>query len=97
MKQILALLVVLFLAFPAFAGNHQNARNSLKADPAIAAGGLSNAVLDRLIDQARDHANLVEQYEKEQRAKARIQELLDGDATLKSSLMSEPVREMGND
>lgn len=88
MKSLFILLLVLALTSPAFSGNH-TARAKLKADPAIAAKGLSDEELDALIDREKALALRKEARDRALEVSKRLKEMLENDPQLKAGLKKE--------
>jgi len=84
--RILAFLVVLFLAFPAYA---QTAREKLKDDLVVDASNLTEAELDVLVDTIKKQVEDDEKARKRGIALERMEQMLEADSQLKTNLMSE--------
>jgi len=85
-KQILAFLAVLFLAFPVFA---QSAREDLKKDPSVIAANLSDAELDKLVDAVKAQAERDEKVAAHNKVTERMEKMLQANPGLKNRLVRE--------
>ena len=84
--RILAFLAVLFLASGVSA---QTARDTLKADPIVAATELTEAEKDALIDRLKYIADLDKAAKDRAAALEQMEQMLKEDALLKADLMNE--------